>query len=364
MDCSSCVTRSGIISIERLAGNYQIRELMKPIGYDTIDAWSMNDSGVVVGSLKDQSGGTHVTRWNPDGTVTPDFANVAGYDSQWAVKINNSGQVLLSLYDSTTTVQCGYLLNSDGTGTNIGSLGGSAVPMSIPISMSDNGSWVVGYSDAAITDVRGFIWNKATGMDELDLPLWLGSCVRVNNVGMVAGTCWDAAENTAHAIKWNGTVSVDLSSGFGFDTHVRNINNSGDIVGFGYSLEHHYALRWLPDGRSMILGEGVAQSVNESGQVAGFLSHPSDTESVMGRIFCSAALWEADGELVELGSLPGFDQSWALDINNAGQILGIAYNSQTQESRPVVWQPVPEPSGILALIFGACGLGGMALRRR
>jgi len=346
------------------ARSYTIRELAKPAGYDTIDAWSMNDSGVVVGCLKDQSGGTHVTRWNADATVTQDFANVAGFDSQWAVQINNSGQVLLSLYNSTTTVQSGCLLNSDGTGTDLGSLGGSTFTMSIPISMSDNGSWIVGYSDAAIADVRGFVWNRATGMDELELPLSLGSCVRVNNDGIVAGTCWNETENTAYAVRWNGTELTNLGSELGFETSVRNINNAGDIVGYGYSLGHLYALRWLPDGRSMILGDGVAQSINEYGQVAGFLSRPSDTESVMGRIFCSAALWEADGERVELGSLPGFDQSWALDINNEGQVLGIVYNTQTQESRPVIWQPVPEPSGILALIFGTCGLGGMALRRR
>lgn len=346
------------------AGNYQIRELVKPAEYDTIDAWSMNDSGVVVGSLKDQCGSTHVTRWDADGTVTPDFTNVAGYDSQWAVQINNSGQVLFSLYNSTSTIQCGYLLNSDGTGTDIGSLSGSALPMSIPISMSDSGSWVVGYSDAAIADVRGFVWNRATGMDELDIPLSLGSCVRINNGGIVAGTCWDETENTAYAARWNGTELIDLGSEFGFETYVSNINNAGDIVGYGYSLEHLYALRWLSDGSSMILGEGVAKSVNESGQVAGFLSRPSDTESAMGKIFCSAALWETDGERVELGGLPGFDQSWALDINNTGQVLGIVYNSQTQEARPVIWQAVPEPSGILALIFGACGLGGMVLRRR
>lgn len=339
------------------ARNYTIRELAKPTGYDTIDAWSMNDSCVVVGSLKDQSGGTHATRWNPDGTVTPDFANVAGFDSQYAVQINNSGQVLLSLYNSTSSIQCGYLLNSDGTGTDIGSLGGSTFTMSIPTSMSDNGSWVVGYSDAGVADVRGFIWNRATNIDELELPLSLGSCVRVNNGGIVAGTCWNETENAAYATRWNGTELTDLGSEFGFDTYVSNINNAGDIVGSGYSQGHYYALRWLPDGRSTILGEGVAKSVNESGQVAGFLSRPSDTESVMGRIFCSAALWEADGELVELGNLPEFDQSWALDINNAGQVLGIAYNSLTQESRPVIWQAVPEPSGIVALLFGVCGLG-------
>lgn len=346
------------------AGNYQIRELAKPAGYDTIDAWSMNNSGVVVGSLKDQNGGTHAVRWNADGTVAPDFANVVGYDSQWAVQINNSGQVLLSLYNSTTMVQCGYLLNSDGTGTDLGSLGGSTFTMSVPISMSDNGSWAVGYSDAAIADVRGFVWNRATGMDELELPLFLGSCVRVNDSGIVAGTCWNETEDTAYAVRWNGTELTNLGSEFGFETNITNINNAGDIVGIEYSQGHSYAMRWLPDGHSMILDEGVAKSINESGQVAGFLSRPSDTESVMGKIFCSAALWEADGERVELGSLPGFDQSWALDINNAGQVLGIVYNTQTQESRPVIWQAVPEPSGILALFFGACGLGGMALRRR
>lgn len=346
------------------AKDYTIRELVKPSGYDTIDAWSMNDSGVVVGSLKDQSGGTYVTRWDADGTVTPDFTNVDGYDSQWAVQINNSRQVLFSLSNSTTTVQCGYLLNSDGTGTDIGSLGGSAIPMSIPISMSDSGSWVVGYSNAAIADVRGFVWNKATGMDKLELPLSLGSCVRVNNSGIVAGTCRNPVDSVAYAARWNGTELTDLGSELGFETFVSNINNAGDIVGSGYNLGHLYALHWLPDGRSMILDEGVAKSINESGQVAGFLSRPSDTESVMGRILCSAALWETDGERVELGSLPGFDQSWALDINNAGQVLGIVYNSLTQESRPVIWQPVPEPSGILALFCGLFGLGGMALRRR
>jgi hypothetical protein len=54
----------------------------------------------------------------------------------------------------------------------------------------------------------------------------------------------------------------------------------------------------------------------------------------------------------------GWWYAYAYSINDAGQIVGESDHHAT------LWEPVPEPSSILALAAGLAGAGGLALRRR
>jgi probable HAF family extracellular repeat protein len=62
----------------------------------------------------------------------------------------------------------------------------------------------------------------------------------------------------------------------------------------------------------------------------------------------------------DLGTLPGYPYGEALGINISGQIVGSS-TTGAGNGHACLWEPVPEPSAILALL---CGLGGLAWRRR
>ena len=73
-----------------------------------------------------------------------------------------------------------------------------------------------------------------------------------------------------------------------------------------------------------------AQALNESGQVVG--------ESKLADGHWHAFLWD-DGAMTDLGALPGYSDSLALDINDAGQIVGYsATDKYGSDPRATLWQ--------------------------
>ena len=67
--------------------------------------------------------------------------------------------------------------------------------------------------------------------------------------------------------------------------------------------------------------------------------------------------------MTDLGGLPGGEFSCARSINNNGWIVGESYDASGND-HAVLWEPVPEPGSILALLFGISGMGGIMRRRR
>lgn len=325
------------------AKDYTIRELAKPTGYIDAEVLSMNDSGVVVGGVYDVSGVEHSAVWKTDGTVQIDPLSLpAGWRSR-AVGINNQGQVLLDAIDPQFR-EYGYLLNSDGTYQDVGTLGGASTWV---YGLNDNGQVVGG----SITDTglfHAFLWKNGVGMTDLGISVGDDSkAMAISNNGNVVGRT-DLGTNQPRVFFWNTSGTNYL----GTDAMPNGVNDQGVVTGMGNpeSMDVQ-AVVWDANHTRNVLGYGNALGINDLGQVVGWLNG-------------NAVMWDTNGEVVNLCGMSGFTADSAVDINNTGDILGYVWNSQTHESRPVVWQAVPEPSGILALLFGACGLGGLTLRRR
>jgi probable HAF family extracellular repeat protein len=109
-----------------------------------------------------------------------------------------------------------------------------------------------------------------------------------------------------------------------------------------------YTISELP---SLADDESVAYAINEAGQIVGRSVSASGQDH--------AVLWD-NGTIVELGTL-GDDAdepytSQALDINEAGQVVGPIATNSTNGDRAFVWQ-----NGILTLLEGFGNLRSVAL---
>lgn len=174
----------------------------------------------------------------------------------------------------------------------------------------------------------------------------------MNNPGTVVGVGIITALDS-RAIRWDGTVPSflpELASGGAHGALA--IDNAGRIVGYSTGtvggvtgrfpvIWEDGALRTLP----MFGAEapfGNAQAIDAAGNIVGWLRMETGEDH--------AALWTADGELIDLGaSLPGVN-SYARGVNG-GVVSGIAfYPGENQDLDPgtiVRWTvrpPSPPPT--------------------
>ena len=102
--------------------------------------------------------------------------------------------------------------------------------------------------------------------------------------------------------------------------------------------------------------QSFAVGINDRGQVVGYTDINGSN---------IATIWNGS-DPTNLGTLPGGISSEALGINDLGDIVGYSFiNGGTFDA--VVWTPVtavPEPSTWAMLLLGFAGIGFMAYRRK
>jgi probable HAF family extracellular repeat protein len=107
-----------------------------------------------------------------------------------------------------------------------------------------------------------------------------------------------------------------------------------------------------------IAGNGsVGQAINNSGAVIGY-SYTDAND--MGN--CQHAFVWQDGHAAYLDAFGG-SFSRPFGINDSGLIIGVA-DDPDGNRHAVLWQPIPEPSSLLALAGGMGCAAAMVRRRR
>lgn len=346
-----------------------------------------------------------------------------------------------------------------------------------PAKIGDSGA-IVG----SLGGNRGFIWQDGT-MGILDGPggsYYHSYAASVSTMSVVAGTVTQLQDGPTRAVRWNGEAIVELQPfptyGLKRDSVAADINDPGDVVGWAGGYTWSGACVWVagstqpywlpgqspntnsnahatavnnqrvvvgytevePQVRRAMMWDGInwsrardlgvlggtrseAVDVNDSGAAVGW----SETgELVFGQYARRAVLWH-NGEIRDLGVLPGHYQSAASSINSAGLVVGtstecveqggfgvylkqgFAWTPQLgmfalpcpdgpgesyseaycvndsgtilgrtcrvvrypsgyayEDSRYVVWEVVPEPCGLAPLLAGLCWLGWCRTGRR
>jgi probable HAF family extracellular repeat protein len=192
-------------------------------------------------------------------------------------------------------------------------------------------------SPPQVFDYRGVIWQPNGEM--LTLPPYPGDTVSfanaINNVGQAvgsSGSCGplDYQATAAHALLWQSGSTIDLGNLGGTENNVPfAINARGQVVGYsnlpGDATSH--AFLWQ-NGVMSDLGTlpgdvfSVANGMNDKGQIVG--------ESCPASGSCRGFIWE-NGSMTDLNLLVPTRSRlyvfYASDINDSGQIVGIATNT-------------------------------------
>ena len=201
----------------------------------------------------------------------------------------------------------GALLWHNGSTTVIASSGTATA-------INDSGK-IAGYLDVGRSPR---VWDGGT---EITLDSRYGVENRplgINAAGQVVGEAYSPV-NTSRAILWEGAVATALDSLGGNRSSAWAINAAGQIVGYSSTSEGRpHATLWngtTATDLGHLGGEtSYATDINDRGIVVGFSYLPDNS-------FIHAVLWDG-ATMIDLGTPNGTMRSYALAINNSGQVVG------------------------------------------
>ncbi len=249
------------------------------------EAKAINSTGTIAGSSH-----AHACIWENDQIIPLGSLGDGTYVS-YGYDINDHGQVVGSSYLEPNQWEPPHaFLWQNNMMTDLGVLPNDTA--SVAYGINNNGQ-VVGTSSHAYVDYtasHAFIWSVSTGM--VALPPLPGDiyceAYGINDYGQVVGNSY-GEDGLSHAVLWTNGIPISLGSFAGGRSYAYAINNFGEVVG--------------------------SSSINADGVLHAFTWY----EGIM-----------TDLNIL-IPSLLDWDLSEALNINQAGQIVGYGtYNGQTR----------------------------------
>ncbi|TFE27016.1 HAF repeat-containing protein [Frankia sp. B2] len=252
--------------------------------------------------------------------TTPAGVGIPGPGSPGSLTSGNSRGLYVGHWDSGAYSTTGFLWR-DGT---VHVLNGSTEPKAVTEDGLVIGDFVSHYDRQAFRLEHGT--SQPQGLGYLGGTHTAGgyssAAVAVNRAGVIVGTSTTNA-GTFHAFRWADNHLQDLGTLGGPSSSAVAVTSAGAIAGSSNTAAGpSHAFRWwrgtLHDLGTLGGPSSTAVAANDAGQIVGY----SDTADGHTHAF----LWER-GRLIDLGTPPGDTESWAIGINNAGQVLVLSRGS-------------------------------------
>jgi probable HAF family extracellular repeat protein len=264
----------------------QIRYYIEDLGTfsSSTRAYAINNSGQVVGYSFAAPAAAHAFRYT-DGAGLVDLNQIAHENNAYGAGINSSGQVSGSVDRSGGAGGYHAFRYTDGVGlVDLGTLPGYA--FSYGGAVNDQGQ-VVGSANRSSSDVlRAFRFTDGVGMQDLGTLGGGSGAYGINNSGDVVGLSATRATpygdywNPGHAFLYTDAAGmVDLNKlidrSLGWELRNANaINNRGQIVGYGLRNSTIHAFRYSTgavEDLGTFVGGGFsyALGINDRGDVVG-----------------------------------------------------------------------------------------------
>jgi probable HAF family extracellular repeat protein len=250
----------------------------------------------------------------------------------------------------------------NGSATNLNSLidpslginlfAGDAINNKGQIAGLRAGNHVFVYSDGNVDDLGVF---GTTNISLIDTYI-----SEINDSGQIVGHCALDSGAKHGFIYTNGTLT-DIGTLGGADSNAMDINSKGLVVGDARDAQGVYRAVAYSNGALSDISNGVhsaAWGVNSLDQIVGFFESLTGNEACIFR----------DGQIINLNTLInpslGLSMTVAYDVNDSGQIIAAGKYSGDSQWHAILLTPLPEPSGILLLVIGLCGIVPLAIQQR
>ncbi|MFC1572160.1 T9SS type A sorting domain-containing protein [Candidatus Eisenbacteria bacterium] len=329
-----CLT---LMTIPIQAQDYDLIDL-GTLGGTRSGANAISESGIIAGYAATASGEVHTVLWI-NGVIQDLGMPPFGWGK--AVGVNDAGQVAVTGEGSPQSYR-GFLWEED-TWTELGLLPGRNE--CIPEEIDGHGRIVGTCLTLGQANSAAFIWD-AGEMSDLGTLSGTARAYGINQSGKVVGHCWanqQGGNGEQRAFLWENDVMAELRPlADRLNSHAFGLNDLGDVVGSSWSPVGPYGLSadratlWR-NGRAEIVDLGrtpgppvcsadpyytdnIALAINSHEQIVGHAQCIASGGSL------AAFLWQ-DGVMYNLNDLippgSGWDLIKALDINDAGEIVGL-----------------------------------------
>jgi probable HAF family extracellular repeat protein len=249
-----------------------------------------------------------------DGTMT-DLGSLGGLSIGYA--INASGEVTgYSMLDYSTSHAFIY---SAGSMKDLGTLGsGNSAGAGINAS-----GQVTGYSSN-----HAFLYSNGTMTDLGTLGGKFSGGAAINDSGQVTGGSTTAGDTTSHAFLYTAGTMTDLGDLGGSGSEGTGINAFGQVAGDFYTQNglardvFLYSGSTMSDLGTLSGGNSVAAVINNFDQIVGVSVLPDGQTRL-------ALLYTPGAGIVDLNTVAPSGSGWtltnAMGINDAGQITGVGF---------------------------------------
>ncbi|MEK7153774.1 MAG: hypothetical protein AAB834_07520, partial [Patescibacteria group bacterium] len=293
------------------------------LGGTESEAFDVNESYMIVGESQVPNGDTHAFLFTfRDGIVDIGTLESGNYSS--ANAITNSGKVVgVANITPNGNVNRAFVWEKGKGIRGLPPLNGAKDSVANDINES---GVIVGSSGGVAT-----VWEHGKVRSLGTLGGEISYANGINKRGWIVGTS-TTKDGYWHAFKYRDGRIYDLGTLAGHNSYGDDVNDEGQVIGNSDTTDGSvHACVWQHNKLSDAdfgVGGSTGNAISANGLGTGGATFQGG--------HLHAALWDWNGKLVDLGTLPGADFSYGHAVNDGKIIVGYSYGSTGRKA--VYWQ--------------------------